>query len=193
MSALRPLLLIGLVAMAVACSSGAPDTASSTGSTSAEPNSSPGADAPLEGVTTDDTVVVGTTDDTVVVGTTSITTTAGATLLSFSSPERSCIDATVSTTAELSATLQAAPGPTDDPDTEQTLTEIVLSCVAFDRLKALVADQLAAQGALVDIDRACLEREVASLQDTPDVLASVLRGDPDVLAVVANTASTNCR
>jgi hypothetical protein len=42
------------------------------------------------------------------------------------------------------------------------------------------------------VDPACLDREVASLPDTTDVVAPVLRGDSDAVSVVAGTASTNC-
>ena len=132
------------------------------------------------------------TDDTVLVSTTGIATTDGTTLLAFTASEQRCVETTAGTVADFPEGQQASPGPVDDPDAEQTLTEIVVACVPFDRFKTVVADQLAAQSALAGVDPTCLAREVASLQDTPDVLASVLRGDPDALSVVAGTASTNC-
>ena len=67
-----------------------------------------------------------------------------------------------------------------------------MSCVPFDRFENVVADQLADQSVLAGVSQECLDREVGSLQDTPDVLASVLRGDPDALTVIAGTVSTNC-
>ena len=78
-----------------------------------------------------------------------------------------------------------------DPDMEQSVAEIVIACVPIERYARVIADQLARQ-TLDGVDRACIEREVTSLQDTPDVLAAVFRGRPDAIPVVAGTASENC-
>jgi hypothetical protein len=176
----RILLITALAPLVAGCSSAtSPGAPTTTGPAPADA----GTAVPFQVVVNDDTIEVSTT---------AITTTDGATLLAFSPTERSCIDATVATVADLAATLGSSPGTVDDPDTEQTLSEIVVGCVAFDRFENVVAVQLAAQPELAGVDRTCLDREISSLQDTPDVLASVLRGDPDALTVIAGTASTNC-
>jgi hypothetical protein len=116
----------------------------------------------------------------------------GANLVSFSADEQSCIMGTAAETTGLETIGAAAPGSLDDADLEQALAEIVVSCVAVDRFTGVVVDQLVPQPALEGIDRACIEREVDSLQDTPDVLAAVLRGDENGLPQIAGTAAENC-
>lgn len=177
MRSLAHLTTLWAVMLAVACAGGGAGSADLT--TAASPTTQP-----FEVVAVDDQVVVGPTQ---------IATTAGDVLLAFSADERACIDATVATTAQLSASID--PGAADplDPDAEQTLAEIVVACVPFARLQPVVGDQLAAQEALDGVDPGCLDRETSSLQDTPDVLAAVLRGDPESLSVVAGTAAVNCR
>ena len=64
---------------------------------------------------------------------------------------------------------------TDDPDLEQAVAEVALGCLGFDRVEPVVTERLAADDDLVGIDPACLAREVSSLQDTPDILAAMLR------------------
>jgi hypothetical protein len=185
---LRPpiVLFLALVVLAGACAKGesAGDSSAPTATITTPPTAAPATTSPFEVVVTEDTVRVSTA---------AITTSDGATLLAFTASERACVEATAGTVADLAAGGQVSPAPVDDPDAEQTLAEIVVSCLPFDRFQGVVADQLATQSALAGVDRACLDQEVRSLQDTPDVLASVLRGDPDALSVVAGTAATNCR
>jgi hypothetical protein len=174
-------LFCALVVVASAC---AKDGSSAGPPQPARATVAPATTSPFEVVVTDDTVKVSTTG---------IATTDGTTLLAFTASEQRCVETTAGTVADFPEGGQASSGPVDDPDAEQTLTEIVVACVPFDRFKTVVAEQLAAESALAGVDPTCLAREVASLQDTPNVLASVLRGDPDALSVVAGTASTNCR
>lgn len=181
MPSLRRLCTLGLpAALVVACSSG--------GTGAADPTVAPTAPTP----TTSPFEVV-TVDDEVLLGPTGIVTTAGVQLLGYTPTEQACIDATVATTSNLSASID--PGATDplDPDGEQTLAQIVVGCVPFPRIQPVVGDLLATQEALGSVDRACLDRETDSLQDTPDALAAVLRGDPQALSVIASTAASNCR
>ena len=84
------------------------------------------------------------------------------------------------------------PGTFPDADNEQIVAEIVIACVPIERYASVVVDQLAQQPALEDVDRACIEREVATLQETPDVLAAVLRGDENGIPAVAGAAAVNC-
>jgi hypothetical protein len=174
-------LFFALAVLAGACGKG--ESAGDAAAPFSSATAAPATTSPFEVVVTDDTVQVTTT---------AITTSDGATLLSFTTSERACVDATAGTVADLAAGQQAAPAPVDDPDAEQTLAEIVVSCVPFDRFENVVADQLADQSVLAGVSQECLDREVGSLQDTPDVLASVLRGDPDAVTVIAGTVSTNC-
>ena len=191
--AVRPcpkiVLFCALVVVAAACAKGE-STGTSSGSTAQEAASVTA--SPVSGSAETSPFEVVVTDDTVRVSITGITTTDGVVLLSFSAPEQACVAASAGAVGALAATLDTSPGATDDPDGEQTLAEIVVGCVSFDRFQPVVADQLARQAALADVDPACLDRDVASLQDTPGVLASVLRGDPDALSVIAGTVATNC-
>jgi hypothetical protein len=177
MRSLGRLSTLWLVLLAAACSSGGPGSA-------APAPAAPPTTSPFEVVTVDDQVLVGSSG---------ITTTEGEVLLAFTADERSCVDATVATTAQLSASIDAAAADPLDPDAEQTLAEIVVGCVPFVRVQPVVERQLVAQATLSAVDPACLDRETASLQDTPDVLAAVLRGDPEALSVVSGTAAVNCR
>jgi hypothetical protein len=137
------------------------------------------ADTTSTSSTAPDLVIV---EDVVSLGLDGIRTADGAVLLAYTDAERACIAAGASGVV-------AAP---DDPDAEQVIAEAALGCLGFDRIAPLVTDQLAAEDDLAGVDPTCMAREVSSLQDTPDILAAILRGDPDTISVIARTASINC-
>ena len=153
---------------------------SDDGESSPSSTTAPVTTSPFEIVVTEDQVFVGLQEG--------IFGPDGQLLVTYTPDEQACIDrADPFPDANV-----VPPGTFEDPDNEQIVAEIVIGCVAIDRFSAVIVDQLLLQPALEDVDRACIEREVASLQDTPDVLAAVLRGDQDGLPVVAGTAAENC-
>lgn len=168
-------LVAALALAAIACSEGDSSEVDDTST------SSPSTTAP-------DVVVL---EDVVGLGLDGIYAADGTALLVYTQAERDCIS--VAGIGGTGLDRVAGPGATtDDPDLEQATAEAALGCLGFARVAPLVTQQLAADEALTGIDPACLDREVASLQDTPDILAAVLRGEPDTISVVASTASINC-
>jgi hypothetical protein len=162
--------LVGLTAGA--CSDGG-DSAGPT--TTVPPTTSP-----FEIIVTEDQIAVGLQEG--------IFGPDGQLLLTYTPDEQACInraDARV-------GVLVAPPGTFPDPDMEQTVAEVVIGCVAIDRFATVIVEQLVRQPALEGVDPACIEREVLSLQDTPDVLAAVLRGDQDGVPAVAGAVAANC-
>jgi hypothetical protein len=130
-------------------------------------------------------------EDLVGLGLDGIYATNGTVLLTYTDAERECVAQGVVGIPGLDQ-LAGPAATTDDPDLEQAVAEVALGCVGFDRVEPLVTEQLSTDDDLAGIDLACLAREVSSLQDTPDILAAVLRGEPDTISVIAGTASINC-
>jgi hypothetical protein len=154
------------------------------GESSSPSTTAPNTTSPFEIVVTEDRIAVGLQEG--------VFGPDGQLLVTYTSDEQACIGAAAADAPGLAGAAIVPPGTLPDPDMEQTVAEVVIGCVALDRFSGVIADQLAQQPALEGVDRACLEREVASLQDTPDVLAAVLRGDQDAIPVIAGTAAENC-
>jgi hypothetical protein len=130
----------------------------------------------------------GLVEDLVVVRQDGLHSADGIVLVAFDEQERACIEAAVDDEPELSQT-----GPRgDDPDLEQAVARIVVSCVEIGRIGPVVVEQLVSQLALEGVARDCIEREVVALQETPDELAALLAGDPPGIAAMARVMAENC-
>jgi hypothetical protein len=174
-------LLLTVALVSLACSSDGDDTSDGAAATST-------AAAPA---TTDDAPEVVVLEDLVGLGLDGIYAADGTARLTYTDAERECIAQGVVGIPGLDQL--AGPGATtDDADLEQAVAEVALGCLGFDRVAPLATQQLAADDDLADIEPDCLAREVSSLQDTPDILAAVLRGEPDTISVIAGTVSINC-
>lgn len=177
----RTALVAVVVLAAIACSSNG-DSSDDGAADTTTPSTTATADGAPEVIVVEDLVGLGLDG---------VYATDGTGLLTYTPAERECVAQGVVGIPGLDQ-LAGPAATTDDPDLEQAVAEVALGCLGFDRVAPLVTDQLAADDDLGGIDPTCLAREVSSLQDTPDILAAVLRGEPDTISVIAGTVSINC-
>jgi hypothetical protein len=170
-----------ILAVLAACSDDEPTSSSSDGSGATAPTTMArlGTTLPAE---------AGIVEDLVVVRRDGLHSVDGTVLVAFDEQERACIEAAVDDVPELLQT-QPAGG---DTGLEETLAEIVVGCVDIERIGPVVVEELVPNLALEGVDRACIEQEVATLQDSPEELAAVLAGDPSGIAAIARVIAANC-